>query len=72
MVYSRDLIPQESAAPPVHDNIPIVKLYENQKVVLEAKATVNIGKEHAKWQPVAVCTIKPSSKITIDQKKCDH
>lgn len=70
MVYSRDLIPQESASPPVHDNIPIVKLYENQKVVLEAKAIMNIGKEHAKWQPTVACGYKSYPVITIDEQ-CD-
>jgi len=70
MVYSRDLIPQNSASPPVYDNIPIVKLNENQKVVIEAKAVINIGKEHAKWQPTVACGYKSYPVITIDEH-CD-
>ncbi|MCJ7634373.1 4Fe-4S binding protein, partial [Candidatus Bathyarchaeota archaeon] len=29
------------------------------------------GSEHAKWQPVSVCTVRPVSKITVDRKKCN-
>jgi DNA-directed RNA polymerase subunit D len=70
MVYSRDLIPQDSSTAPVHEDIPIIKLSENQKVVLEAKATVNTGKEHAKWQPTIACGYKDYPVIRIDET-CD-
>jgi DNA-directed RNA polymerase subunit D len=58
MVYSSDLIPQDPRAAPVHPNIPIVKLIKGQKLVIEAKAVVNTGKEHAKWQPTIACGYK--------------
>ena len=51
MVSSSDLIPQDPKAVPVYDNVPIVKLTKGQKLVLEAKAVLNTGREHAKWQP---------------------
>jgi len=38
----------------VAKNVPIVKLKEGQEIFLEMDAVVNIGKEHAKWQPALV------------------
>lgn len=70
MVMSGDLIPQDPRAVPVNDNIPIVKLVKGQKLVLEAKAIVNTGKEHAKWQPTLVCGYKNHPVITISDV-CD-
>ena len=55
MVTTGDLISMDENTVPVHNNIPIVKLWENQKVVLEAVVEVNYGKEHAKWQPTLAC-----------------
>jgi DNA-directed RNA polymerase subunit D len=70
MVTSRDLIPQDSAAAPVHDNIPIVKLSEDQKVVIEGRAYLATGKDHAKWQPTTACGYKNYPVIAIDEH-CD-
>ena len=69
-VYSRDLIPQDSAAGPVDENIPIVKLTEDQKVVIEAKAYLSTGNEHAKWQATTACGYKNYPVISIDEQ-CD-
>lgn len=69
-VQSGDLIPQDPEAVPVHDNIPIVKLTKGQKLVLEARAVLNTGKEHAKWQPTIVCGYKNYPVITISDV-CD-
>ncbi len=69
-VQSSDLIPQDPKAVPVHDNIPIVKLTKGQKLVLEARAELNTGKEHAKWQPTNVCGYKNYPVITISEA-CD-
>jgi DNA-directed RNA polymerase subunit D len=69
-VYSRDLIPQDPEAGPVHDDIPIVKLNEDQKVVIEAKAHLSTGREHAKWQPTTACGYKNYPVISIDEQ-CD-
>jgi len=70
MVYSSDLIPQNPQAAPVVDNIPLVKLEKEQKVVLEARAVLGKGISHAKWQPTLVCGYKEYPVITVD-KKCD-
>jgi len=69
-VYSRDLIPQDSASGPVHDDIPIVKLNEDQKVVIEAKAHLSTGRDHAKWQATTACGYKNYPVISIDEQ-CD-
>jgi DNA-directed RNA polymerase subunit D len=69
-VQSSDLIPHDPAATPVHDNIPIVKLTEDQKLVLEARAEINTGREHAKWQPTLACGFKSYPVIEIDER-CD-
>lgn len=70
MVMSSDLIPQDPRAPPVYDNIPIVKLIKGQKLVIEARATLNIGRIHAKWQPTLVCGYKNYPVVTINET-CD-
>jgi DNA-directed RNA polymerase subunit D len=69
-VQSSDLIPQDPKAVPVHANVPIVKLTKGQKLVLEARAELNTGKEHAKWQPTNVCGYKNYPVITISDA-CD-
>ena len=69
-VTSSDLIPQDPGAAPVYDNIPIVKLTKGQKLVIEAKATLNSGKAHAKWQSTLVCGYKNYPVITISDV-CD-
>ncbi|MDH7593105.1 MAG: DNA-directed RNA polymerase subunit D [Methanomicrobiales archaeon] len=70
MVYSGDLVPRDPAASPVHDRIPILRLFENQKLVLEARAVLGKGKEHSKWQPTIACGYKHYPVITIDDR-CD-
>jgi DNA-directed RNA polymerase subunit D len=69
-VLSSDLIPQDPHATPVHDNIPIVKLTKGQKLVVEARATLNTGRVHAKWQPTLVCGFKNHPVISISEA-CD-
>jgi DNA-directed RNA polymerase subunit D len=69
-VLSSDLIPQDPNATPVYDNIPIVKLTKGQKLVIEAHAILNTGREHAKWQPTLVCGFKNHPVISIGEA-CD-
>jgi len=70
MVTSSDLIPQDPGAAPVYDNIPIVKLTKGQKLVIEARAFLNTGRAHAKWQPTLVCGYKNHPVITVSDA-CD-
>lgn len=52
-VYSGDLVPAADAKFRIVDpKIPIVKLLEGQRVMLEAGAILGEGREHAKWVPV--------------------
>jgi len=69
-VSSSDLIPQDPKAVPVYDNVPIVKLIKGQKLVLEAKAVLNTGRTHAKWQPTLVCGYKNHPVVSISEA-CD-
>lgn len=69
-VMSSDLIPQDPKAVPVFDNIPIVKLTKGQKLVIEARAILNTGREHAKWQPTLVCGYKNHPVVSISDA-CD-
>jgi DNA-directed RNA polymerase subunit D len=69
-VSSNDLIPQDPKAVPVYDNVPIVKLTKGQTLVLEAKAVLNTGRVHAKWQPTLVCGYKNHPVVSISEA-CD-
>jgi len=52
-VYSGDLVPAADAKFRVVDpKIPVVKLLEGQRIMLEAGAILGSGIEHAKWQCV--------------------
>jgi len=69
-VTSSDLIPQDPNAVPVYENIPIVKLSKGQKLVLEAKAVLNTGRVHAKWQATLVCGYKNHPVVAVSDV-CD-
>ena len=68
MVYSKELISSDPRVEAAFVNIPVVKLIsvereiggiksiERQKISLEAIAKLGRGKDHAKWQPVTVCS----------------
>lgn len=70
-VYSKDLKSENPSITPVSDKIPIVKLAPKQKIRLEAYARLGKGKDHAKWQPVSVCTYKYLPQIKIDAERCN-
>ncbi len=70
MVYSKELISSDPKVEAAFENIPVVKLISaereiggiksiaRQKISLEAIARLGRGREHAKWQPVTVCSYK--------------
>ncbi len=64
-VTSSDLIPADPKAAPVFENIPIVKLTKGQKLVIEAKAVLNTGRVHAKWQATLVCGYKNHPVVSV-------
>lgn len=70
-IYSGDLVSENPGVKPISDRIPIIKLAPDQKIQLEAYARLGKGKDHAKWQPVSMCTYKQFPRIKIDEKRCD-
>jgi DNA-directed RNA polymerase subunit D len=50
MVYSKKLESSNPKVKCVYDNIPIIKLGENRRIRLEAKARMGDGRGHAKFQ----------------------
>jgi DNA-directed RNA polymerase subunit D len=69
-VYSGELVSENPDIIPVSDKVPIIKLAKGQKLKLEAYARLGKGKDHAKWQPVAVCAYKYYPKIEVPSKPC--
>ena len=73
VVYSKDLISSDSKIKPVYDTIPLVKLKEDEEIIIEASAKVGYGKEHAKWMPTTVCAYKQYPEITFnDDEEIDY
>lgn len=70
-IYSKDLQSENPDITPVGDKIPIVKLAPEQKIKLEAYARLGKGKDHAKWQPVSMCTYRYLPRIKIDVESCN-
>ena len=50
MVYSKELKSSTPKVKCVYDNIPIIKLGEDRRIRLEAKAKIGTGTVHAKFQ----------------------
>ena len=53
---------------PVYLDIPIAKLRPGQEIHLTAFCEKNIGKEHAKWSPVATATYRLMPAISFKQE----
>ncbi len=71
-VYSRDLDPLgDQKLCPKDPDIPIVKLTEDEGILIYATAILGTGKEHARWQATQGVGYRPIPSITIDTKKCD-
>jgi len=52
-VYSGDLTAEDPSWAIKDENIPILRLLKDQRVILEAEAQLGTGKQHAKWQTVS-------------------
>lgn len=50
---------------PLHPNIVIAKLRENQEIELEIYCSKNTGRIHAKWSPVSTCYYRLMPSITF-------
>ena len=71
VVYSGDFISEDPEIVPVFEDIPIVELYKDQQLMIEAVARLGTGKEHAKFQPVSVCSYKIIPEIKIEEGRCN-
>ncbi len=69
-VHASDLTPatEEESAEIAEPEVPIVKLGRDQRLMLEATATLGIGEQHSKWQPVVAVGYRerPTVEITGD------
>ncbi|HIH01063.1 TPA: DNA-directed RNA polymerase subunit D [Thermoplasmata archaeon] len=71
-VYSGDLEPLGSEKFRVKDDlIPIVKLVEDQALLVYATAELGTGRQHAKWQATVGAGYRYFADIEIDESKCD-
>ncbi|HEX9708794.1 MAG TPA: DNA-directed RNA polymerase subunit D [Candidatus Thermoplasmatota archaeon] len=71
-VYSGDLEPIGDAKLRVIDDlIPLVKLGEGQAPLIYATAQLGIGREHAKWSPVAGLGFYKYPKLTFHHSRVD-
>jgi len=71
-VYSGDLEPIGDAKFRIKDDlIPIVKLADDQALLIYATAELGTGRQHAKWQAAIGAGYRFFAKIEIDQAKCD-
>jgi len=50
MVYSKDMKSSNPDVKPLYDNIPIVELFDDQKLKLEASASLGLGLKNARCQ----------------------
>ena len=70
-VYSGDLEPLGDASFKIkNDLIPIVKLDENQALLIYATTELGTGKMHAKWQTTSGVGYKYYPSLEIDNKAC--
>jgi len=68
-VYSKDLEPLgDERLKPADPNIPIVKLTEDEGILIYATAHLGNGKTHARWQAVHAAGYRPIPEITIHQE----
>jgi DNA-directed RNA polymerase subunit D len=69
IVFSGDLLPAEKSWAITEDKIPIVELFNDQRLILEVEAVLGKGRNHAKWQGVIAPGYKMDSKIEFDSNK---
>jgi DNA-directed RNA polymerase subunit D len=70
-VYSKDLKSKDKEIKPAEGKIPIMKLTEGQKLRLEAKAILGLGKGHMKHQAAFVTyRMLPTVEVTKNCEAC--
>jgi DNA-directed RNA polymerase subunit D len=72
VVYSSDLQPEEKTWAIQEEGIPIVELFNDQRLILEVEAILGRGKDHAKWQPVQAPGYRFQSLLEINKDRLDE
>lgn len=67
-VLAQDLKPasEDESAEIAEPEVPIVKLGRDQRLMLEATATLGTGSQHAKWQPVNAVGYRERPTVEVD------
>ena len=68
-VLSGDLQPSEESWAITENKIPIVDLYNDQRLILEVEAILGLGRDHAKWQSIISPGYRFIPTITFDEKR---
>lgn len=68
-VYSGDLQPSEKTWAITEDKIPIVRLYGDQRLILEVEAVLGKARDHAKWQGVQAPSYRMDYSIEFEKSK---
>lgn len=69
MILSGDLQPEEKSWAITENKIPIVELFNDQRIILEIEAVLGRGRDHAKWQPVQSPGYRFIPTISFDKKR---
>lgn len=71
-VYSGDLDAGEASWAVVDKKIPLLRLNQEQRIILETEAVLGRGRQHAKWQPASGVgySYYPEIEITDDCNGC--
>jgi DNA-directed RNA polymerase subunit D len=67
-IYSGDLQPEEKTWAIKEDKIPLVNLYNDQRLILEVEAVLGRGRDHSKWQAVQAPGYIMDTIIDFDKK----
>jgi DNA-directed RNA polymerase I and III subunit RPAC1 len=63
-----ELLKLEPRPAPLHDDILLARLIPGQKIFLRAQLRVGVGKEHAKFSPVATASYRLMPIISINEQ----
>ena len=73
MVYSKDMKSSDPDVKPFYDDIPIVELFDDQKLKLEAAASLGLARNHARYQSaLAFYRYFPTAKLKGKLENADE
>ncbi|MEM4780508.1 MAG: DNA-directed RNA polymerase subunit D [Halalkalicoccus sp.] len=64
--YSGDLVSSDEQVEPAEKNVPIIELKEGQRLEIEADATLDVGREHAKHQGGVSVGYRNLVRVTVE------